>query len=65
MKNIVYAKNPLLAMIPKNESPEGFAGKYIPRGYGDDKSGKIGGSCNANPEVIAGLIIRATVERSG
>jgi len=30
MKNIVYAKNPLLAMIPKNESPDGFAGKYIP-----------------------------------
>lgn len=30
MKNIVYAKNPLLAMIPKNESSDGFAGKYIP-----------------------------------
>ena len=30
MKNLVYAKNPWLAMIPKNESPDGFAGKYIP-----------------------------------
>jgi hypothetical protein len=30
MKNIVYAKNPLMALIPKNESPDGFAGKYIP-----------------------------------
>lgn len=30
MKNIVYAKNPVLAMFPKNESPDGFAGKYIP-----------------------------------
>lgn len=30
MKNIVYSKNPALAMMPKNESPEGFAGKYIP-----------------------------------
>jgi hypothetical protein len=30
MKNIVYSKNPELAMIPKNESPDGFAGKYIP-----------------------------------
>lgn len=30
MKNIVYAKNPWLAMCPKNESPDGFAGKYIP-----------------------------------
>ncbi len=30
MKNIVYAKNPWLAVVPKNESPDGFAGKYIP-----------------------------------
>lgn len=30
MKNIVYAKNPWLALVPKNESPDGFAGKYIP-----------------------------------
>lgn len=30
MKNVVYTKNPWLAMVPKNESPDGFAGKYIP-----------------------------------
>ena len=30
MKNIVYSKNPWLAMVPKIESPDGFAGKYIP-----------------------------------
>jgi hypothetical protein len=30
MKNIVYADNPGLAFVPKNESPDGFAGKYIP-----------------------------------
>ncbi len=30
MKNVVYAKNPWLALTPKNESPDGFAGKYIP-----------------------------------
>src|SRR6478609_2543898 len=30
MKNVVYSKNPWMAMIPKNESPDGFAGKYIP-----------------------------------
>jgi hypothetical protein len=30
MKNIVYSKNPWLAMCPKNQSPDGFAGKYIP-----------------------------------
>jgi hypothetical protein len=26
MKNVVYSKNPWLAMVPKNESPDGFAG---------------------------------------
>lgn len=30
MKDLVYKKNPLLALIPKNEAPGGFAGKYIP-----------------------------------
>lgn len=26
MQDLVYAKNPLLALIPKDESPSGFAG---------------------------------------
>lgn len=30
MKDLVYKKNPMLALIPKDESPGGFAGKYIP-----------------------------------
>lgn len=30
MKDLVYRKNPLLALIPKDESPQGMAGKYIP-----------------------------------
>lgn len=30
MKNLVYAKNPTLALMPKNESPDGMAGKYVP-----------------------------------
>lgn len=30
MKDLVYKKNPLLALIPKDESPSGFSGKYIP-----------------------------------
>lgn len=30
MKDLVYKKNPLLAMIKKNESPAGMAGKYLP-----------------------------------
>lgn len=30
MKDLVYKKNPLLALMPKDESESGFAGKYIP-----------------------------------
>lgn len=30
MKDLVYAKNPALALLPKDESPSGMAGKYIP-----------------------------------
>lgn len=30
MRDVVYAQNPFFAMVPKNESPDGFAGKYIP-----------------------------------
>lgn len=30
MKDLVYAKNPLFALMPKNESTDGLAGKYIP-----------------------------------
>jgi hypothetical protein len=30
MKDLVYKENPFLALVPKNESVDGFAGKYIP-----------------------------------
>lgn len=30
MKDLVYKENPLFALLPKNESPDGFAGKYLP-----------------------------------
>lgn len=30
MKDLVYKKNPFLALVPKDEAPGGFAGKYIP-----------------------------------
>lgn len=30
MKDLVYKENPLLALIPKDESVDGLAGKYIP-----------------------------------
>lgn len=28
LKDLVYKENPFLALVPKNESPDGFAGKY-------------------------------------
>lgn len=30
LKDLVYKKNPLFALLNKDESPSGFAGKYIP-----------------------------------
>lgn len=30
MKDLVYARNPFLALVPKDESPAGMAGKYLP-----------------------------------
>ena len=30
MQDLVYKKNPFLALVPKNESPSGMAGKYLP-----------------------------------
>jgi len=30
MRDLVYAENPWLTLVPKNESPDGFAGKYLP-----------------------------------
>ena len=30
MQDLVYKKNPFLALVPKDESPSGFSGKYIP-----------------------------------
>lgn len=30
MKDLVYRKNPFLALVPKDESVNGFSGKYIP-----------------------------------
>jgi hypothetical protein len=28
MKDLVYKENPFLALVPKNESPDGFAGEH-------------------------------------
>jgi len=58
MKNIVYAKNPWLAMIPKNESPDGFAGKYIPvpLEYGNPQ-GRVHTFANAQNQQTASSVI--------
>jgi hypothetical protein len=58
MKNIVYAKNPWLAMIPKNESPDGFAGKYIPvpLEYGNP-AGRAHTFANAQNQQTASSVI--------
>ncbi len=58
MKNIVYSKNPDLAMIPKNESPDGFAGKYIPvpLEYGNPQ-GRAHQFANAQNQQTASSVI--------
>lgn len=30
LKDLVYKENPFLALVPKNESPDGMSGKYLP-----------------------------------
>ena len=54
MKDLVYKKNPLLALIGKDESPSGFAGKYIPVPlvYGTPQ-GRSAGFANAQSNQTA------------
>lgn len=58
MKNVVYAKNPWLAMVPKNESPDGFAGKYIPvpLEYGNPQ-GRVHTFANAQNQQTASDVV--------
>lgn len=58
MKNLVYSKNPWLAMIPKNESPDGFAGKYIPvpLEYGNPQ-GRVHVFANAQNQQTASDVV--------
>lgn len=58
MKNIVYSKNPLLALVPKNESPDGFAGKYIPvpLEYGNPQ-GRVHVFANAQNQQTASDVV--------
>jgi hypothetical protein len=58
MKNLVYSKNPWLAMVPKNESPDGFAGKYIPvpLEYGNPQ-GRVHVFANAQNQQTASDVV--------
>lgn len=35
MKDLVYKENPFMALVPKNESPDGFAGELLARVLGN------------------------------
>lgn len=67
MKDLVYKKNPLLALIPKDESPQGFAGKYIPvpTVYGGPVGGRSATFANAQsnqtaPSLASFFVYRAS-----
>ena len=58
MKDLVYKENPFLALVPKNESPDGFAGKYIPvpLEYGTPQ-GRSHGFTNAQNQQTATALV--------
>lgn len=58
MKDLVYKENPFLALVPKNESPDGFAGKYIPvpLEYGTPQ-GRSHGFANAQAQQTATALV--------
>lgn len=35
MKDLVYKENPFFALVPKDESPDGFAGELLARTLGN------------------------------
>ena len=58
MKDLVYKKNPLLALLPKDESPSGFAGSEIHPGRDADFGSNskeylpaLNQSISVNPEM--------------
>lgn len=57
MKDLVYKENPFFALVPKNESPDGFAGKYIPvpLEYGTPQGRSHGFSNAQNQQTAASL----------
>jgi hypothetical protein len=58
MKDLVYKENPFLALVPKNESPDGFAGKYIPvpMEYATPQGRSHSFSNAQNQQTAAGLV---------
>lgn len=62
MKDLVYRKNPLLALIPKDESPQGMTGKYIPvpliYGSNQGRSANFGfAQTNQTPAQLASFFV--------
>lgn len=66
MKDLVYKKNPLLALIQKDESPKGFAGKYIPvpTVYGGPAGGRSATFATAQTNQTAPSLASFFVYRS-
>ncbi len=58
MKDLVYKENPFLALVPKDESPDGFAGKYIPvpLEYGNPQGRSHGFSNAQNQQTATSLV---------
>lgn len=58
MKDLVYKENPFLALVPKDESEDGFAGKYIPvpLEYGTPQ-GRSHGFANAQLQQTATALV--------
>lgn len=64
--DLVYKKNPFLALVPKDESPDGFAGKYIPvpivYGTGQGRSATFANAQNQQtaPADVAFFVYRVS-----
>lgn len=58
LKDLVYKENPFLALVPKDESPDGFAGKYIPvpLEYGNPQ-GRVHQFANAQNQQTATSLV--------
>ncbi len=58
LKDLVYKENPFFALVPKNEGPDGFGGKYlpIPLEYGTPQGASHTFSNAQNQQTAASLV---------